>query len=286
MGSSLATLGFGYIVGGTVLLRPREGNPKPRLVRDKSIGALTNSLGFPSQGLEKIVRNLKSVDADTTKFITSISGLSTEEFLTCYSELQPLSAGIELNISSPNTEDLRCLQEGDALQGLLDGICREREKLDAERGKTTPVLIKLAPDWEEGALEASIGMIREYPLDGIVATNTTIERPHLKSPLRIETGGLSGAPVFGLSTDILRTLYRELRSKMPIIGVGGIFSGKDAYKKIRSGASAVQIYTSLVYEGPGVVATIKRELEKLLLRDGLVSVADAVGLDADRPVQE
>ena len=288
----LFALGFGMLEVGTLTPRSQLGNPLPRMFRLVEDRALINRLGFNNEGLEPMRERLRSrkirgmLGVNLGKNRDTPISRAVGDYLLGMRGTHPWADYFCINISSPNTEDLRHLQEGDALQGLLDVICREREKLDAERGKTTPVLIKLAPDWEEAGLEASIGMIRQYPLDGIVATNTSIERPHLKSPLRIEIGGLSGAPVFGLSTDILRTLYRELRSKMPIIGVGGIFSGRDAYEKIRSGASAVQIYTSLVYEGPEVVTTIKRELEELLLRDGLVSVAEAVGLDANRPVQD
>ena len=265
MGSSLATLGFGYIVGGTVLLRPREGNPKPRLVRDKSIGALTNSLGFPSLGLEKIVRNLKSVDADTTKFITSISGLSTEEFLTCYSELQPLSAGIELNISSPNTEGIRVFQQIDHLKELL---------ISLNTMKTKPLFIKLPPYFnqdEKNHTHRMIDICLEYSIDGLTLSNT---RPVTDDRLAVGKGGLSGKPLLSHTIRIVQEIRANYGQDITINACGGISSGDNALDLIAAGADTIQLYTGFIYEGPSIAKYINNHILLFMEKHGLTSLQE------------
>ena len=303
---ALFALGFGFVEIGTVTPRPQEGNPRPRLFRLKEDHAVINRMGFNNQGAwkmaERLVANtlkIKSADADIfelsedypANIASGMLGINigknkdtslekaTDDYVSALSTLHPFAEYFTLNISSPNTEDLRNLQEKEALRILLDSVCARRDELDRNHSRNTPLLVKLAPDLNGEALENSARVIQEFSIQGIIATNTTVERPELKSKNRTETGGLSGKPLQNRSTAMIRTLFAELGADIPIIGVGGIFNGADAYEKIRAGAAAVQIYTALIYEGPGLVRKVKEELANLLESDGYKSVSEAVGAD-------
>ena len=303
---ALFALGFGFVEIGTVTPRPQEGNPRPRLFRLKEDHAVINRMGFNNQGAwkmaERLVANtlkIKSADADIfelsedypANIASGMLGINigknkdtslekaTDDYVSALSTLHPFAEYFTLNISSPNTEDLRNLQEKEALRILLDSVCARRDELDRNHSRNTPLLIKLAPDLDGDALENSVHVIQEFSIQGVIATNTTVERPELKSKNRTETGGLSGKPLQKRSTAMIRTLFAELGADIPIIGVGGIFNGADAYEKIRAGAAAVQIYTALIYEGPGLVRKVKEELANLLESDGYKSVSEAVGAD-------
>ncbi len=303
---ALFALGFGFVEIGTVTPRPQEGNPRPRLFRLKEDHAVINRMGFNNQGAwkmaERLVANtlkIKSADADIfelsedypANIASGMLGINigknkdtslekaTDDYVSALSTLHPFAEYFTLNISSPNTEDLRNLQEKEALRILLDSVCARRDELDRNHSRNTPLLVKLAPDLDGDALENSVHVIQEFSIQGVIATNTTIERPELKSKYRTETGGLSGKPLLKRSTAMIRTLFAELGADIPIIGVGGIFNGADAYEKIRAGAAAVQIYTALIYEGPGLVRKVKEELANLLESDGYKSVSEAVGVD-------
>jgi dihydroorotate dehydrogenase len=303
---ALFALGFGFVEVGTVTPQPQSGNPRPRLFRLLKDHALINRLGFNNQGVWKMAERLVAITLkikleDTEYFDHSgdypaniASGMlginigknkdtalenATEDYVSALSTLHPFADYLTLNISSPNTEDLRNLQEKDALRALLDSVCARRDKLDQNHLRNTPLLVKLAPDLDDDALENCIRVIQEFSIQGVIATNTTIERPELKSKHRNQSGGLSGKPLRKRSTELIRNLSAELGADVPIIGVGGIFNGADAYEKIRAGASAVQIYTALIFEGPGLVRKIKAELANLLEKDGFKSVTEAVGAD-------
>ena len=303
---ALFALGFGFVEIGTVTPRPQEGNPRPRLFRLKEDHAVINRMGFNNQGAwkmaERLVANtlkIKSADADIfelsedypANIASGMLGINigknkdtslekaTDDYVSALSTLHPFAEYFTLNISSPNTEDLRNLQEKEALRILLDSVCARRDELDRNHSRNTPLLVKLAPDLDQDALGNTIRVIQEFSIQGVIATNTTIERPELKSKYRTETGGLSGKPLQKRSTAMIRTLFAELGADIPIIGVGGIFNGADAYEKIRAGAAAVQIYTALIYEGPGLVRKVKEELANLLESDGYKSVSEAVGAD-------
>jgi len=303
---ALFALGFGFVEVGTVTPQPQSGNPRPRLFRLLKDHALINRLGFNNQGAWKMAERLVAITLkikleDTEYFDQSgdypaniASGMlginigknkdtalenATEDYVSALSTLHPFADFLTLNISSPNTEDLRNLQEKDALRALLDSVCARRDKLDQNHLRNTPLLVKLAPDLDDDALENCIRVIQEFSIQGVIATNTTIERPELKSKHRNQSGGLSGKPLRKRSTELIRNLSAELGADVPIIGVGGIFNGADAYEKIRAGASAVQIYTALIFEGPGLVRKIKAELANLLEKDGFKSVTEAVGTD-------
>ena len=303
---ALFALGFGFVEIGTVTPRPQEGNPRPRLFRLKEDHAVINRMGFNNQGAwkmaERLVANtlkIKSADADIfelsedypANIASGMLGINigknkdtslekaTDDYVSALSTLHPFAEYFTLNISSPNTEDLRNLQEKEALRILLDSVCARRDELDRNHSRNTPLLVKLAPDLDGDALENSVHVIQEFSIQGIIVTNTTVERPELISKYRTETGGLSGKPLQKRSTAMIRTLFAELGADIPIIGVGGIFNGADAYEKIRAGAAAVQIYTALIYEGPGLVRKVKEELANLLESDGYKSVSEAVGAD-------
>ena len=303
---ALFALGFGFVEIGTVTPRPQEGNPRPRLFRLREDHAVINRMGFNNQGAwkmaERLVANtlkIKSADADIfelsedypANIASGMLGINigknkdtslekaTDDYVSALSTLHPFAEYFTLNISSPNTEDLRNLQEKEALRILLDSVCARRDELDRNHSRNTPLLVKLAPDLDGDALENSVHVIQEFSIQGVIATNTTIERPELKSKYRTETGGLSGKPLQKRSTAMIRTLFAELGADIPIIGVGGIFNGADAYEKIKAGAAAVQIYTALIYEGPGLVWKVKAELANLLERDGYKSVSEAIGAD-------
>lgn len=303
---ALFALGFGFVEIGTVTPRPQEGNPRPRLFRLREDHAVINRMGFNNQGAwkmaERLVANtlkIKSADADIfelsedypANIASGMLGINigknkdtslekaTDDYVSALSTLHPFAEYFTLNISSPNTEDLRNLQEKEALRILLDSVCARRDELDRNHSRNTPLLVKLAPDLDGDALENSVHVIQEFSIQGVIATNTTVERPELKSKNRTETGGLSGKPLQKRSTAMIRTLFAELGADIPIIGVGGIFNGADAYEKIRAGAAAVQIYTALIYEGPGLVRKVKEELANLLESDGYKSVSEAVGAD-------
>ena len=303
---ALFALGFGFVEIGTVTPHPQKGNPRPRLFRLPEDQAVINRMGFNNQGAWKMAERLvaktlkiKSADADLfevsgdypANISSGMLGINigknkdttlenaTDDYVSALSTLHPFADYFTLNISSPNTKDLRNMQEKEALRSLLDSVCARRDELDRNHSRNTPLLVKLAPDLDEDALKNSVRVMQEFSIQGVIATNTTVARPVLKSKYRTETGGLSGKPLQKRSTEMIRTLFAELGTDIPIIGVGGIFNGADAYEKIKAGAAAVQIYTALIYEGPGLVRKVKAELADLLERDGYKSVSEAVGAD-------
>ena len=287
----LFSLGFGLVEVGTMTPRPQPGNERPRLFRLLEDKALINRLGFNNEGMESLIERLQKrisrgiLGVNLGKNKDTPLEDAVEDYLKGLAGTHPWADYFCVNVSSPNTEDLRRLQEGDQLSGLLDRVCRQREFLDSKTGKKTPLLIKIAPDWKDDALEQSIERLKPFPLDGIISTNTTLSRSGLNNPLSRESGGLSGKPLLESSNRIVRTIYRELGTRMPILGVGGIFTAEDAYQKIKAGASAVQIYTGLVYEGPGLVMRIKKGLARLLKEEGLPNITAAIGIEANQSSQ-
>ncbi len=281
----LFALGFGFVEVGTVTPLPQPGNPKPRVFRLPEDLSLINRLGFNNQGVESLVAHIKKNQPDGILGInigknkaTSIDS-AVQDYDTALRTVYDHAGYITINISSPNTEKLRALQEQEALRSLIERLLTIREELVRQGKPKKVILLKIAPDLTEKTFHDIITILREFTIDGVIATNTTLERNDLKSPAGQEQGGLSGAALRSLSTQVIGKLYREFGSSLPIIGVGGIFSGKDAYEKIRAGASLVQIYTGLIYRGPAVVKFVKQELLQQLKQDGFASVADAVGAD-------
>ena len=276
---AMGKFGFGFVECGTVTPRPQAGNPQPRLFRLTEDGAVINRMGFNNGGIEKAGRNLKARKGGGIVGINIGANKDSEDRISDYvlgfAALAPLADYVTVNVSSPNTPGLRGLQNREELTRLL-------ASLTALRGHTTKsILLKIAPDLDEHALDEIADVVRASGIEGLIVSNTTIARPPLSSPLARETGGLSGRPLFAPSTEILRSMRRRLGKSVILIGVGGIASGEDAYAKIRAGASLVQLYTALVYQGPGLVMRIKRELLTCLERDGFETVTQAVGSGAE-----
>jgi dihydroorotate dehydrogenase len=278
---AMLKLGFGFVEVGGITPKPQAGNPRPRVFRLPEDRAVINRMGFNNDGLDVAARRLQERRGRPGVVAANLGANKDSadrpgDYAISYERLAPLVDFTVINVSSPNTPGLRNLQGREELSALLMRLQPLHARLK------TPLLVKIAPDLAEEDIRDVAELALQFGLDGIVATNTTIARPQtLRSANRGETGGLSGAPLFEASTAVLKQLYGHVGARgLPLIGVGGIASGAQAYAKIRAGASAVQLYSALVYEGPGLVARIKAELAALLKRDGFRSVAEAVGKDA------
>jgi dihydroorotate dehydrogenase len=283
--AALFRMGFAFVEVGTVTPRPQAGNPAPRLFRLPAHAALINRMGFPSEGLEALCRRLEALGALPGPLGVNI-GTNRDaadplaDFVAGLEAVHDLADYLVVNVSSPNTPGLRRLQEPERLRRLLDELIEARAR--RARGRApTPLLVKLAPDLD-GHQEAGIAdLAQDKGIDGLIIANTTISRPvSLRGRHRGEPGGLSGRPLLEPSTELLRRMYRLTSGRIPLIGVGGIASGEDAYAKLRAGASALQLYTALIYGGPAVIERVLAGLDRLLERDGFTRLADAVGVDA------
>ncbi|QJE74569.1 quinone-dependent dihydroorotate dehydrogenase [Aerophototrophica crusticola] len=278
---AMLALGFGFVEPGTVTPLPQPGNPRPRLFRVPEARAVINRFGFNNGGLEAFTARLKArhrkpgiVGANVGKNKDQTDAAA--DYAAGIRAVAPWCSYVTVNVSSPNTPGLRTLQSRDALADLL-GRCLEARR---QSGATPPLLLKVAPDLADADKEDIAAVVRDSGIDGLIVSNTTIARPaEIPADLAKEAGGLSGKPLMGPSTKVLGEFHRLLGGAVPLVGVGGIASGADAYAKIRAGASLVQLYSALVYDGPALVGRIKRELADLLARDGFRSVADAVGAD-------
>lgn len=286
----LYKLGFGFVEVGTITPRPQEGNPKPRVFRLTADQAVINRYGFNSCGLEEVQNRLKAREEAQQE--QSKAGLplginlgknklsrdAGADYLEGVRVLGPLADYLVVNVSSPNTPGLRDLQGKAELRQLLHTVLKERDALQEEH--KPPVLVKIAPDLTAQDKQDIADVVTELGVDGLMVSNTTVSRPEsLQDPHKSEVGGLSGEPLKDLSTRTVGEMYNLTKGKVPIIGIGGVASGQDAMDKIRAGASLVQLYTALTYQGPPVVKKIKRELEQLLKEQGFSSVSDAVGAD-------
>jgi dihydroorotate dehydrogenase len=281
---AMAKFGFGFVECGTVTPRPQEGNPRPRLFRLTEDGAVVNRMGFNNGGMDKMRMRLSG---RTRRGIVGInigankdSENRIDDYRRCFDVLSPLASYVTVNVSSPNTPGLRGLQNKDELTLLLSTLTGAR----AKTASRVPLLLKIAPDVSPETLDDIVAVTLASGIEGLIATNTTIARPKLNSVRALESGGLSGKPLLAPSTAILRAIRERTGDRLVLVGVGGVSSGADAYAKIRSGASLVQLYTALAYNGPSLVTRIKRELLECLTRDGFANVAAAVGADL-RPRQ-
>lgn len=273
---AMSRLGFGFVEVGTITPRPQAGNPKPRIFRLKADGAVINRLGFNNQGLREAYRRLQNVPRDIVLGVNvganKDSGNRVEDYCAGIDALARYARYITVNISSPNTPGLRDLQAGKELAYLIQRC------IDARGDINAPIFVKLAPDLDLDALKETLDAALEAGADGFILTNTTLDRPaQLKSDEKSETGGLSGAPLMAPSTRLLAQAAQHVGESAALIGVGGITSGVDAFAKIRAGASAVQLYSALIYHGPRLIQTIKTELAELLAQNGFETVAQAVG---------
>jgi dihydroorotate dehydrogenase len=277
--SAWPRFGAGFVEVGTVTPQAQNGNPRPRLFRLVEDRALVNRMGFNSVGAGEVARHLRAaggvaapIGVNVGKNRDTPNESAAVDYQRAITILKPYAGYFVVNVSSPNTAGLRDLQRPAVIHQLVDAA------VTAASG--TPVLVKISPDLTDAEMDESVDALVSGGAAGIVATNTTTSRDGLRSPKATETGGLSGSPLRLRATEVCRRLYRRTAGRIPIIGVGGIGSAEDAYERVRAGATLVQIYTSLVYEGPGVFRRINRGLLKLLERDRLNRIADAVGLDS------
>ncbi|XP_023938333.2 dihydroorotate dehydrogenase (quinone), mitochondrial [Bicyclus anynana] len=284
--TGLRRLGFSIVEIGSVTPEPQPGNPKPRVFRLPEDNAVINRYGFNSEGHDGVLKKVKNLDKALLQ--NGLLGINLGKNKTSNDAIQDYILGINkffdiadyfvINISSPNTPGLRSLQSKEELQKLLAAVNKALNSL--KTGTKPPLLLKLAPDLSLEEIKDIVAVImkKDTKVDGLIIANTTIERKSLMNKVYAsEIGGLSGKPLANKSTDMIKTVYKLTKGSVPIIGVGGVFSGQDAYDKILAGASAVQIYTALIYFGPPVVTKIKTELAELLIKDGYSNVNEAVG---------
>ncbi len=268
----LGAMGFGFIEVGTVTPKGQPGNPKPRMFRLPERDALINRLGFNNEGLDSFLANVKRSRTFCAK--GGILGLNigknaatpieeaNSDYLIGLSGVYPHADYVTINISSPNTKNLRALQSDEALDGLLGALQQRRQALAVEHRRNVPMFVKIAPDLDEAQVKVIAATLRHNGIDGVIATNTTIERSAVQGLKHAEeTGGLSGRPVFDASNRVIRQLRAELGTGYPIIGVGGVLSGADARTKLESGADLVQVYTGLIYRGTALVSECARAMK-------------------------
>ena len=281
---ALALLGFGHLEVGTVTPRPQPGNPRPRLFRLPDDRALINRLGFNSPGMRAVARRLACTPRPVPLGVNIGKNRATSleqapyDYLTAFMALAPLADYVTINISSPNTPGLRRLHERAALEELLGALT----EANAASLQPLPLFLKVSPDESPSDLATVVEVGLAAGIAGFIAGNTTLDRTDLCSPLRTETGGLSGQPLAARARQTIAHLYAATEGRVPIIGVGGVASARDAYRHIRAGATLVQLYTGLIYEGPGLPRAIKRGLVRLLHQDGFRTVGEAVGADRRR----
>jgi len=272
----LAAMGFGFVEVGTVTPKGQPGNPKPRMFRLPEANALINRLGFNNEGLDAFLANVQRssvrkpgaqgsllLGLNIGKNAATPIENAVDDYLTCLDGVYPHADYVTVNISSPNTKNLRALQSDEALDALLGRIAERREALAAQHGKRVPIFVKIAPDLDEAQVAVIAATLQRHAMDGVVATNTTLSREAVKGMRHAEeTGGLSGAPVLEASNRVISQLRAALGKGFPIIGVGGILSGADAVSKIKAGADVVQIYTGLIYKGPELVTQAAQAIKK------------------------
>jgi dihydroorotate dehydrogenase len=280
-------LGFGFVEVGTVTPRPQPGNPRPRLFRLVDHRAVINRLGFNNPGAERAAARLRRLPRQPGPVGVNIgrnkdtpNERAAEDYVAAFRALAPLADYATVNVSSPNTPGLRDLQAAGELRALVEQVASARAELQKQTGRRVPLLVKVSPDEPGERLDQIADAVVAAGADGIIATNTTLAREAVAgNAFASEAGGLSGAPLRDAAEQACARLYRRLRGRVPIVGVGGIASAEDAYRRIRAGASLIQIYTALVFEGPRAAREIAGGLAQLLARDGL-SLEQAVGRDA------
>jgi dihydroorotate dehydrogenase len=283
---ALLRLGFGFVEVGTVTPRPQPGNPRPRVFRLDADGGVINRLGFNSQGADVALRRL-AARANAGGIVGINVGANKDaadraaDYVWLIERFAPVASYVTVNVSSPNTPGLRNLQQAEALDDLLARVVDARERVVAQAGPTA-VLLKIAPDLTLAELDDVVGIARARRIDGMIVGNTTLSRPSRPREIRAakEAGGLSGRPLFPLATRMLAETYVRVEEALPLIGSGGIDSGAAALAKFRAGASLIQLYSALVFQGLGLIAEIKAELIAALEREQLVSLSDLVGVDA------
>ena len=267
---ALAGLGFGFIEIGTVTPRPQPGNPKPRMFRITEKQAIINRMGFNNEGVDKLLANIADsrfarhggiLGINIGKNFDTPIDKAASDYLICLERVYGAASYVTVNISSPNTKNLRELQKDEALDALLASLKAEQTRLADKHGKYVPLVLKIAPDLEDTQIQTIADLLRQHRMDGVIATNTTLSRDGVEGlPNANETGGLSGAPVFERSTAVQRKLHEALAGEVPIIGVGGIMNGDAAAAKIKAGARLVQLYTGFIYRGPELIGEAARAI--------------------------
>jgi dihydroorotate dehydrogenase len=262
---ALAALGFGFIEVGTVTPRPQPGNARPRLFRLEEHGALINRMGFNNQGVERLLANVGRakfrgiLGINIGKNFDTPIERAADDYLACLDAVYARASYVTVNVSSPNTKNLRDLQSGERLGELLAALMERRAALASRHGATKPLLLKVAPDLDDAQVDAIAGLAIAHRIDGLIATNTTVAREGVAGHRHAqEAGGLSGRPLLVPSTRVLHRFAAALGARVPLVGVGGIFSGADARAKLEAGASLVQVYTGFVYRGPAIIAEARR----------------------------
>jgi dihydroorotate dehydrogenase len=278
---ALLRAGFGFVEIGTVTPLPQQGNPRPRLFRDDDAEAIVNRMGFNGEGLDvfeaRMRRRTRAGIVGANVGRNKLQQDAEADYVTCIRRLADVAEYLTINISSPNTPGLRGLQEPAALDSLLRACTAARDEVRAD----CPLLVKIAPDLDEAAVEAIVGICVDRGIAGLIVGNTTLSRPSGLDPaISGEAGGLSGRPLFTLSTDILRVAYRYAKGRLPLIGVGGISSADDAWAKILAGANLVQVYSGMIFHGPHFAHRIVEGLAERLRRSGHRTLAEAVGTGA------
>jgi dihydroorotate dehydrogenase len=263
----MAALGFGFIEVGTVTPRPQPGNDKPRLFRVKAAEGIINRFGFNNLGVDRLIENVKAtryqgiLGINIGKNFDTPNEKAVDDYLICMQKVYAYASYITVNISSPNTKNLRDLQEKEALSNLLGTLKQAQNKLAEQHGKYVPIALKIAPDLTQAQVVEIADLLMKHAIDAVIATNTTLARDAVQGlPHAEEKGGLSGAPVRNQSTIVIQQLSKQLQGALPIIGVGGISSGADAVEKIAAGASLVQIYSGLIYKGPSLITDVCKTL--------------------------
>lgn len=274
----LARLGFGFIEIGTITPRPQEGNPKPRLFRIPEAQGIINRMGFNNAGVDRLLENVRRAEfpkkggilgINIGKNATTPIDKAVEDYLICLDKVYNDASYVTVNISSPNTKNLRELQKDEALDDLLSRLKARQRQLADRHGKYVPMALKIAPDLDDEQIAAIADALRRHRFDAVIATNTTLSREGVEGlPNGDEAGGLSGAPVFRPSTAVQKKLAAALSGEVPIIGVGGIMGGEDAAEKIRAGASLVQFYSGFIYRGPELVAEVAETLARVMGQKG------------------
>ncbi len=271
----LAAMGFGFVEVGTVTPKAQSGNPKPRMFRLPEANALINRLGFNNDGLDAFIANVQRskvrqassktpviLGLNISKNATTPIEDAVDDYLICLNGVYPHADYVTVNISSPNTKNLRALQSDEALDALLSAIAKQRDKLVKQHGRRVPIFVKIAPDLDEAQVDVIAATLKRHEMDGVVATNTTLNRDVVKGMRHAaEAGGLSGSPVLQASNRVIGQLRAALGLGYPIIGVGGVMSGADAASKIKAGADVVQIYTGLIYKGPALVTEAAKAIK-------------------------
>ncbi len=283
----LAALGFGFIEAGTVTFHPQPGNPRPRLFRLSKDQALINRAGFNNEGAATFARRVEGNRPDCVLGVSigksKITPLeeATDDYLKSFELVYSVADYIAVNVSSPNTPQLRELQQSQQLTALLSALQARGRELEQRHQKRVPLLVKLSPDLEHSDLEMIVEVIKSLHIDGIIATNTTVSRENLSTDSKLVAaageGGLSGKPLKSRSTQMIAQLYELTSGSIPLIGVGGIFTARDAWEKICAGASLVQLYTGFIYQGPNIANDINEGLARILVREKFANLDAAVG---------